>query len=144
MRAIGSRLAIIFLFLTFAPRAASGAEGTGIRDPFPATQYGSLGYDRPGSGRVTGGGIGNGIGHAESLATISGDPATKASLEDRIASGKVAPFASAARRDDRRAGGEDDPASRVPGPGVMILLGSGLIALAEWGRRKLGKTALSN
>lgn len=143
MQATGLRLAIMVLLMIFGPRAASGAEGTEIRDPFPGTQYGSLAHDRPGAGRLTAAIGPTGTGNEESLATVSDDPAAEALLGDRIAADKAARFASDTGRENLHAGAKDAPASGVPGPLVMILLGSGLIGLAEWGRRKRGKSSLS-
>lgn len=144
MQAIGSHLIIIVLLMILGPRAASGAEGAGIPDPFAETQYSSPGYDRHGPGRLTAPLAETGTGHAESGATVSDVPAAEALLGDRLAARKASRFASDIGHDDLHAGAKGVPASRDPGPLAMILLGSGLIGLAEWGRRKLGKSPPSN
>jgi hypothetical protein len=141
---MGWRLAIIILLLTFGRSEASGTQGTGNQGPCPETQYGSTEYDHARPGILTARLVTDGTGNAASRPTVSDVAATEAFQGDRVASGQVAALVSDTGRDDPRAGPKDAPASRVPGPLAMILLGSCLIGLAEWGRRKRGKSSFSN
>lgn len=144
MHVIGSRLAIVMLLVIAGPCAASGAGSPGIRDALPGTEYSAPNPVHSEAGPFSRSSIGNATGKVEFPAVVAERPARGALAKDRLASRKAPPFSAALEGDLMVAGISEDRASRVRGgPLGMILVGSGLIGLAEWGRRKIGKSSLS-